>query len=100
MGQHHDGSIGGDNRLTELAAILAAGISRLHRGAARANHATLGTLCQLPPESLPISPNLPAIPLERSRATGVTVGRAVNSGEAIDLSTEAADPEQEFSTWL
>jgi hypothetical protein len=100
VGHHYDGLISADDRLAQLAAILAAGISRLHRAEARINGATSGTTCQLPPESPPISANLPLIPLERSRATGVTVDRAVNRGEAIDLSSEAADQTQEFSTWL
>jgi hypothetical protein len=100
VGQYLDGSIGGDDRLIELATILAAGISRLHRAEARINGATSGTSCQLPPESPPISANLPLIPLERSRATGVTVDRAVNGGESEVLEPGLAAIEQEFSTWL
>jgi hypothetical protein len=100
VGKHDDGSIRPDQRLSELAAILAAGISRLHRGEARANRATSCTPCQLPAETPPISPNLPLIPLERSHATGVTVDRAVNGGESEVLELGLAANEQEFSTWL
>jgi hypothetical protein len=98
--QQFDGSIGGDDRLSELAAILAAGISRLHVAQRRAESATSGTLCHISAESPPILANLIAIPLERSRATGVTVDRAVNWDETVDLDADLADPAQEFSTWL
>lgn len=100
MGKTFDGSIGPDQRLVELAAILAAGISRLHLATARAEAATTGTSS---PESRlpsPISPELALLPLERSRATGVTVTTAVNSGEGGVLEPCLAVSEQEYSTWL
>ena len=100
MRQHFDGSIGPDQRLVELAAILAVGVSRLNLAARRAERGTCGTSCQVPPESPRIQALTATLPLERSRATGVTVGRAVNRAEAIDLGADLADLTQEFSTWF
>lgn len=100
MHRKFDGSIKANNRLSQLAAILAAGISRLHRVEARVNGATSGTSCQLSAESPRIQALTASIPLERSRATGVTVTTAVNRGEAIDLGSDLAAFSQEVSTWL
>jgi hypothetical protein len=95
-----DGSIRPDQRLVELARILAAGISRLHVAQRRAESATSGTSCHFPAESPGISTNLPATPLERSHATGVTVTTAVNCGESGVLETGLAAYLQELTTWL
>jgi hypothetical protein len=94
---NHDGSIRPDQRLVELARILAGGVSRLHLAAQRVG---TGQTASHSPDSANFSATLAPIPLERSRATGVTVGRVVNRGEAIDLGSDLTLFEQEASTWL
>ena len=97
VGTNHDGSLGPDVRLIELAAILTVGITRLHLSAQRAN---LGHVAPTPPESGDFSPTVVPLPLERSHATGVTVHTGVNGGESGVLEPEFALFNQEVSTWL
>jgi hypothetical protein len=91
---------GSDQRLIELAKILALGVSRLNLAGQGAEPKPSGESPRLYPDSRESLGICALTPLERSRATGVTVGRAVNGGESEVLEPVGAQIEQEYSTWL